>query len=268
MALLKNMDLVSTLESTRSTLLSATNGDGIVSRDDLKDLLEKTEDSIERRFLDFFYDFLLQLENRPNVRVTEEVIDRGIAFIQEQIIPQFEINLNFTWLTNQSIAQLNDLALPMAERLIRKTADQVLLSPQQVSEQIGTLSEGLIFDDLGSEAGLAIDPFFAEHPDHILTPESFIKALGLEPGTLESEISKFEPGDQVLLSFIDKQLGPDASNRARAIVELMQANLSDFTVIVRGEEFNPVFESNHPVYVVGIGPNGDLAGFESAVVWT
>ena len=268
MALVTINDLVNTLEDTRKILLSASNGDGIVSRDDLKQLLHQTEDPLRRRFLDFFYDFLLQLENRPNVRITEEVIDNGIAFIREQIMPHFEINLNFTWLTNQKIAQVNNLALPMAEELIRKTADNVILSPVEVSEQISGLVEGLIFDDFGSEAGLSIEPFFLEHPDHFLTPDSFIKALGVEPDSLESEISKFESADKVLLKFIDTQIGPEPSARARSIVELMQANLSDFTTIIRGEEFNPVFESNHPVYVVGIGPEGNLAGFQSNVVWT
>ena len=268
MALITLKDLEKTLEDTRTTLLAATNGDGIVSRADLRRLQQETEDPVKRRFVEFFHAFLIKLENRPRMRVTEEVIDRGIAFIQEEIIPHFEMKVHFTTHTNQKIAQIHKSAFPMAMELIRYTADKVTLSPQEVSEQIAQLSEGLFFDDYGSEAAIAIEATYLKHPNTPLTPSSFNEALGVAPDTIESEISIFDPADRVLLSFIDKHLAFGLADRARSVVELMQANLRDITVIIRGEEFNPVFESEHPVYVLGVGVNGDLAGFSSAVVWT
>ncbi len=260
-------DLENTLNNTRETLLSATNGDGIVSRDDMERLLEQTEDPSEKRFLQFFYDFLIQLINRPRMRVTEEVIDEGITFIQEEIIQNFEIKQRFTVDTNQKIAQIHELALPMATELITFTAENVILTPREVSTRIAELQEGLFFDDLGSEAGIPIESFFVEHTGPDLTPTSFVTALGLIPDTPQAYASRFRSAEEVLQRFIEKH-EPDLADKARAVVELMEANLSDLTVIVLGEEYLPEYESNHPTYVVGMGLNGNLAGFESAVVWT
>ena len=50
MALITINDLISTLEKTRESLVSAANGDGIVSRDDFQRLLEQTEDAMEKAF--------------------------------------------------------------------------------------------------------------------------------------------------------------------------------------------------------------------------
>ena len=268
MASIKIVDLVNTLEDTRATLLAATNGDGIVSRADLRRMLQRTEDPLKARFLEFFYRFLLELENRPRMRVTEDVIDRGIAFIQEQIIPLFEIKTSFQSGTNQKIAQIHKSALPMAMELIRVTADNIVLPPRIVSEQISQLTEGLYFDDYGSEAAIAISPFFLEHEPDTLSPDSFVAAIGVDPDTPRGTVARFEAADRVLLTFVEQHVWSGLSDQAGAVVELMQANLSDLTIVILGLDNHPDLESNHPVYVVGIGPNGNIAGFESVVIWT
>lgn len=268
MALITINDLTQTLADTRASLISAANGDGMVSRADLKQLLEQTENALEKRFIEFFYSFIIKLENRPNMRVTEAIIDQGINFIQEQIIPNFEIQTSFMAPTRQKIAEMHESAYPMAMELIRFTSDRVMLSPKEVSEQIAALSEGLFFDDLGSEAAIPIETFFLEHPNRTLTPSSFVTALGVHPESMEGEVSRFEPADRILLSFIDKHVSAGLDDKASAVVDLMQTNLSDLKMIVRGEEFNPVFKSEHPAYIVGIGQNGNLAGFQTAVIWT
>lgn len=268
MALIQLADLTNVLEETRSTLLSAADGDGIVSRDDLKQLLSETEDPMKKGFLEFFYDFLRKLEDRPRMRVTEDVIDRGISFIQEQLIPKFEIKENFLTQTEQEIAQIHETALPIAMELIRYTASEVGLSPLEVSEQIAPLTEGLLFDDYGSEAAIQIEPFFVEHAQPTLSPSSFVAALGLEPDTPKATTSRYESADRVLLTFIEQHVRSGLSARARAIVDLMQTNLNDLRVIIMGLDNHPDLESNHPVYVVGIGLDGNLAGFQSVVIWT
>jgi len=268
MALITTHALRKTLENTRSTLLAAADGDGMVSRADLKRLLDQTEDPLEKRFLEFFYGFLIKLENRPRMRVTQAVIDNGIAFIQERIIPNFELKESFSLSTNQNIAQLHESALPMAMELLRITAKQAMLSPREVHERMAQLTDGLFFDDYGSEAAIAITPFFLEHPSTSLSPESFVQALGLDPQSPKGKVERFEPADQVLLTFIEQHIHTGMSDRARTLVELMQANLSDLKIIILGEDNHPDLDSNHPVYVVGMGPQGHLAGFESVVIWT
>lgn len=267
MALITINDLEQTLETTCTTLLLAADGDGIVSRNDFQQLLEQTEDAMEKAFLEHFYTFLIQLENRSNVRVTQEVIDKGIAFIKGEIMPNFEVKLQFTQKTNQRIADINTLAFPMTEELLKITNYRQTLSPKEVSEAIGAYSDGLFFDDLGSEAAIPIAPFFLEHSSSDLSPNSFVEALGLHPEEPKGIVSRFESADFILQRFIDKH-DEALQSKARAVVELMEENLSQLTVIVLGEEFTPVYESNHPVYVVGIGQNENLAGFDSRVIWT
>jgi len=268
MAQINLTDLSNTLEHTRTTLLSAMNGDGIVSRADLKRLFEATEDPTKQRFLEFFYDFLIKVENRPRMRVTEEVIDKGIAFIQTQIIPYFEIKEQLSLSTRQQIAQLHEAALPIAMELIRTTVQDVRLTPQEVYDQIAPLTAGLLFDDYGSEAAIAIEPFFLEHPAQPLSPISFTHALGVDPGTPKGKVERFESADRVLLTFVEQHVRSGLSHRAQSLVELMQAHLNDLKIIILGEDNHPDLESNHPVYVVGMGQNGNLAGFESVVIWT
>ncbi len=267
MALITINDLENTLTKTCETLLSAANGDGIVSREDFQQLFDQTEDAMEKAFLEHFYNFLIQLEDRSGVRVTGGVIDDGSAFIKEQIMPNFEVKLRFTEKTNQKIAQINQLAFPMAEELLKITDYHQTLSPLEVSEEIGAYTGELFFDDLGSEAAIPITPFFLEHSSPSLSPKTFVEALGLNPDEPKGIVSRFEPAGLILQNFIDKH-SDELVPKARAVVELLEENLSDLTAIVLGEEYTPVYESNHPVYVVGVGLNGDLAGFEAFVVWT
>ncbi|NJL76131.1 MAG: hypothetical protein HC892_15060 [Saprospiraceae bacterium] len=267
MSLITINALANTLETTSNALLSVANGDGIVSRDDFQRLLEQTEDAMEKAFLDYFYNFLILLEDRSGVRVTRAVIDNGIAFIKEQVMPNFEVKLRFTQQTNQKIAEINELAFPMAEELLKITDYRQTLSPREVSEQIGQYTGALFFDDLGSEAAILITPFFLEHSIPDLSPKSFVEALGLNPDEPKGIVSRFESADFILYRFIDKH-NEELAPKARAVVELMEENLSDLTAIVLGEDYSSVYESNHPVYLVGIGLNGNLAGFESTVIWT
>lgn len=268
MALIKISDLSKTLDDTRATLLAATNGDGLVSRADLRRLLEQTKDPIQSRFLESFYGFLIKLEDRPRMRVTEDVIDRGIAFIQDEIIPNFEIKTSFTERTNQEIAQVHKAALPMAMELIRFTADNVILTPREVSEQIAQLTEGLFFDDYGSEAAIPIESFYLAYTNDTISPRAFSEALGLDPDEPKGIVARFDSADRVLLTFVEQHVFNGLADQAQSVVDLMQENLSDLAIIVLGEDNHPDLEANHPVYVVGIGPNGDLAGFESVVIWT
>ena len=260
-------DIENTLQDTRDTLLAAASGDGMVSRVDFEALLEQTADPLQRNFIDFFYEFLIKLEDRPRMRVTEDIIDKGIAFIQQQLIPTFEVKTNFTLATKQQIAEISDLALPVTEELLKITAANVLISPHEVYEQIGQYTGELFFDDLGSEAGIQIEPFFLEYSGTTISPRAFVEALGIDPDIPVGEVSRFIDAEEILYRFIDKS-GPELEEKARSVVELMRENLNDLKVIVLGSEFTPEYESNHPVYVVGLGQSGNIAGFTSFVVWT
>ena len=164
-------------------------------------------------------------------------------------------------------AEIDDFAFPITEELLKITDYRQTLSPLEVSKEIGQYTDGLFFDDFGSEAAIPITPFFLEHLSPELSPKSFVEALGLHPDEPKGIISRFEPANLILQRFIDKH-NDELQPQARTVVELMEENLSDLTVIVLGEDNSSVYESNHPVYVVGIGFNGNLAGFDSIVIWT
>ncbi len=268
MALIKITHLEKTLDTIQDTLHSAMKGDGMVSRADFRDLLNKTEDPLQKRFLEIFYSFLIKLEDRPRMRVTKEIIEKGIIFIQEQIIPHFEVKEQFTLRTNQEIAQIHPSAFPMTMELLRFTSSRITLSPLEVSEQIASLTEDLFFDDYGSEAAMNVKSFFLEHDSNVLSSNSFVQAMGLDPLTPKGKVERFDPADQVLLTFVEQHLRSGHYKQARSVVELMNTNLSDLRIIIVGEDNHPDLESNHPVYVVGIGQNGNLAGFQSIVIWT
>lgn len=262
------LDLSNTLEETREILLNAGGEDGMVSRADLRKLIESLSSEQLKRFIEMFYDFLRRLENRPRMRVTEETIDRGIAFIQEQIVAQFEIADQFSPKTNQAILQAHDAAYPIAMELIRTTKDSLALTPLEVAEQIAQLKEGLFFDDYGTESGDPIKAFYLESDIRELTPESFRTAMGLSLDDPKEKIERYEPADSAFLTFIEVHFRVGLTEPARAIVDLMKQHLKQHTVFIIGEDYNPEVPPVHPVYVVGVGENGDIAGFESVVVWT
>lgn len=109
---------------------------------------------------------------------------------------------------------------------------------------------------------------FLEHPASTLSPDSFTTALGVDPTTPKGKVERFESADMVLLTFVEQHAQFGLFDRAQTLVALMQAQLSSLKVIVLGEDNHPDLDSNHPVYVLGIGQSGDLAGFKSVVIWT
>ncbi|MEL6256318.1 MAG: nuclease A inhibitor family protein [Bacteroidota bacterium] len=268
MAIITIKNLEDTLDSARATLLSSTSGDGIISRDDFQQLQEQTEDPLEKKFLGVFYDFLLQLDFKPRKRVTEAVIDRGISFIREEVIPQLELRLIFGIGANQKTAQVPEAGSAIGSELFTVTSNELLLSPDELKDQIADLANGdLFFEDYGSEEAKPIEAFFQTHPGKPLSPNSFIDAIGLEPGYENSEVSYFDAADQVLENFIKNHTEAGLSNRARALVELMKENLNDFKLVILGNPRSPSLRPNFPVYVVGRGYDGNLAGFSSIIVW-
>lgn len=271
MALLTINDLQNTLDNTRETLLSATDGDGIVSREDFEQLSDETEDQLEKDFLRIFYhDFLLKLDDKSGVRVTAALIDRGMDFIHEQIVPHLSIEITSSRQTEENIAIQHDEAFEISHKLLTFTKDNVALNAHELRDQIGALSEGLYFDDLGSEAAIAINAFFLEHLYLAISPESFIHDLGLDPASPQAAVSRFlDRGGAglILHRFIDKHEG-ELRDKARAVVKLMEENLTDIKVITLGEPNLGAYDSEHPLYVIGRGKDGNIAGFESRVIWT
>ncbi|MEM7512847.1 MAG: nuclease A inhibitor family protein [Bacteroidota bacterium] len=261
-------DIWKTLDLTQASLLAASNDDGLISRVDLQRAIENESSPSRQALLRQLYSFLLKREENPRGRITEKDLKAGINFIKEQLIPHFEIELDFSPQTRHTLQQLAPMAYPLSNQLLRTTEEHIYLSTEEVASQIGQYTEKLLFDDFGSEAGIAISAFYHEAEVEILTMESFAKALSLDVSTPREEIARFEEAYEPLLNFIDLHAYFGLEDQAQAIVELMQMHLTQLSVIIIGQDNHPDLSSEHPTYVIGVGDDGDLAGFQTKVIWT
>ncbi len=269
MAHITFQDVLNTLEASKQKLLAAGGEDKQVSRDDLKRLLEEESSEQERAFLRLFYRFLRILEgDRPRMRVTEEVLENGTQYIQQQLLPLFEISDTFTSLTNQKLVRLKPAAYPLAMELLRTTRENTKMTTKEVAELISENTSNLFFDDFGSESSEPIEAFYLEANLEAITPETFRETLDLSLTDPKDTIARFESADKALLIFIEQHFRFGLAEQARSIVDTMKANLDQLSVIILGEDYNADVPAEHPVFVIGLGMDGDLAGFKSQVIWT
>ena len=275
MAALSFQSLQLQLNAVKSLLLAAGGKDGVVSRRDLKNLIERETSEELRAFLQLFYHFLIKLENRSGVRVTESVIENACKLIEEQVFPMLEIQTELTEEVRSNIVQVHPSALALTNQLFRLTGNaqgtygsSMSLSTKEVSAKIAQHTEGPFFDDFGSEASIAITAFYQEASIKHLNPGSFAEALSLKPEDPAEKVERFELADEALMNFVDMNEQFGYGNQARQIRDLMKDHLTQLSIIIIGEDGNSRVASEHPVYVVGVGVDGDLAGFRSTVVWT
>ncbi|MCI5084230.1 MAG: nuclease A inhibitor family protein [Saprospiraceae bacterium] len=262
-------NLMEQLDQLAETLKSAGGKDKQLSRKDFRALIDATHSPAQAHLMEIFYSFLWKLEARPRMRVTHEVIDNGVAFIKEQILPEFEIAEVFSTRTEQTIAQVHPSAWPMANQLVRATEEDLYLTAKQVAGRISKLTEGLFFDDFGSEGSEKIEAFYLDaNMEELLTEASFASALNLNLDNPLEKIERFVEIGDTLDVFVEQHVRFGRDQQAASIVQLMEENLLDIRVIILGEDYNPAVPADHPTYVVGLGKNGDLAGFKTQVIWT
>ena len=138
----------------------------------------------------------------------------------------------------------------------------------ELFNQIKTLSTDLFFDDLGSESSEAIEAVHIPANIIDLTPESFAQALQLNADNPQDFITRFLPAERILTRFSNQFYRADLNEKALQMVQLMQVNLQQHTLIVLGKDYDENVGAEHPVYVVGVADDGSLVGFKSKVIWT
>jgi len=262
------LDLQNALNRIRQQLLIAAGKDGMVSKNDLRQVMDEAATETERLFYRVFYNFIKDLENRPNMRVTEEVIDQGIQFIEERLFPHFELTSQFSEKAAQQLHAAHPQGYSLSVQLQRLASQMILPSTRMIAERIAQLTDGLIFDDFGSEADQPIKSFYLEADLQELTPKTFVTAMGLDPEDPKNAVARFVDAEEAFWLFIDLQRFTKKITEAQQIVDLMRTSLVRNSVIILGEDYNPEVPPQHPVYVIGLGSDGDLAGFESQVIWT
>ena len=213
----------------------------------------------------------LKLESYPGGRVTHSDIDTASELFLKDVLPLF--------LLNQDVLSPNEMdamnaALPgsalLAAQLKRTAlAAQNDTSSQIIFEQIQAIESDLLFDFLGSEAGIAMEAVLIEaEATGDLTEVDLTQALNLDPASPKDKIERYSDANDFFPTFLDLHTSIGKGDSAQTFIDIMQQQTSSQKLVVIGEDNHPSVESEHPVYILGIANDGNLVGAKSIVVWT
>ncbi len=262
-------DLYQIIDEAASDLLAAAGPDGMVSKDDIEKLLTDATSDIRRELLAAFYHFLRD-EEEPYQRVTRKAIAAGVAFVKEKIIAHFEVMPGglSEMEVRALIEQGGEEALALGASLKGAARGDAYLAAKEVFEQIAANTDQLFFDYLGSEASEPIEAVHIPADVKNLTPESFSKALNLNPDDPKQVVERFVSAKAFFMIFVPQHRDFGLDDRAFQIVQLMEEHLRQHTIVILGKDYAPDVPPQHPAYVVGVADDGSLVGFKSQVIWT
>lgn len=267
MARLIVQDLIYAIEKAAKELLAAAGSDGMISKDDIRRKLDEQQ-GVQRGILEAFYDFLRD-EDQPRMRVTRTVIEEGIAFVKEKLIPQFELMPG--GLSEEETKAMNALhvdAPVLGSRLKQAAFGENYLSAQKIFEQIARESQDLFFDYQGSESAQPIEAVLIPASLTQLTKETFATVMNLNQDDPLELIDRFVSAEPFFPIFIEQHTSPELASKATTIADLMRNNLRQNSIFILGKDYDPNVPPQHPVYVVGLADDGNLVGFKSQVIWT
>ncbi len=146
--------------------------------------------------------------------------------------------------------------------------EKVVMDTLALTQKIQELTKDLFFDDMGSEGSEPVEAFYAEAGLKELTPATFSSFLELQEADPADEIAHFETATAVLETFVNYHQPFGLAEQAYQLVELLETHLKDLHIIILGAPNHPDVPSKHITYVLGLGSDGDLAGFTTRVIWT
>lgn len=265
MARISKADVHAALERVARNLKNAGGLDGIVSRKDARDALRSLEGT-EQALTDVFYRFILARDAACPPRITRDDVDAVVAYAKTHVIDRYDLNHN--GLSNAEIAAMSTtgrLAVALARRL--KAAAAGPHGGEVLAKRISALIKGLSLDDFASESAQDLRVVHVKAGLSHLTGNTLRAALGRTADRPQNVIARYEPATAAFFErFLDAQ--PDeARSRGGKLVKILRESLRETTIIIFGRD-DPELDPVHPVYVVGIAVDGDLVGFQSAVVWT
>jgi len=259
------------LEKAAAHLLSARGNDSVVSRKDFRaKLLELT--GYEQRLTNMFFLFTDARDYKKGARVTATDIEDTLAYAKEKLIDAYDKNNN-----GISRAEFNEMSITgkLAVRLGQELRRQEKAGADAgagdvLKAEIHALGDGLYFPAYGNESDAFMKPFFREASLASMSKESFREALGLHPVAPEDALVYFQTGRdayQRLFDEYDMLNERTPGNRFRELEDLMHRKLKDVTLVILGTDGSREY-GEHPVYFVGISPEGHLLGFETTTIWT
>lgn len=263
-------DLFSQLNQVAQNMEEAAGTDSFISQADYRKK-RSTLVGAQQLLFDAFFVFLKSLEESEQGRITLKDVEKGIAFFQDQILAQFELlPQDLTDSESVYIGGIHQSAAPLAAQIKRAMIEEAeYADSQKLFEQLQALEDELIFDFLGSEAGLDVKATLIEaNISGPLTVENVSNALGLDQSNPVDFFQIFEDATDFLLHFVDNHRSWGREQAAVDMARLMEDHLMFITVIVVGEDNHPAVNSEHPVYVIGLAEDGNLVGIQSHVIWT
>jgi len=261
--------LYDALDRTLDAFREATDGDGFLSYKDVRRTLPTLPEP-DRTLFDLLHQHMrLEESEEPYSRITETDFKAAEDFVVNVIIPRFDLapaGLSVGETTRFS--ELEGVALSLAAQLKRTAQAGTQQTSTQLFEHLRELVDGLFFDYMGSEAGIAIEAVRIEANLGELNETTFSTLLNLDTSNPKEKIERFVDAAAFLNIFPEQHEPFDLGEAAAEVVQLMRNDLNAISIFVLGEDNHPALESEHPVYVVGISSEGDLVGLKSIVIWT
>ena len=129
-------DVHAALERAAKNISDAKTPDGVVSRDNIQDKLGELKGT-EKKLTDIFYRFIDHRDHVAGARVTQQDIDKAVAYAKDKIVDKYDLNSN--GLSKTEIAQMSltgKLAVDLAKQLKGAAASGDKLSTADLSKAI------------------------------------------------------------------------------------------------------------------------------------
>lgn len=232
--------------------------DGITSRVEIRRKISELTGA-ERELVDFFYRYILRQGAGSSERVTRTDIDAALINARNQLVAAFDTDNN--GLSSDEIA-----SMPILGRLAVKVARRRTRSGEELAAGFEALAFSLVFDDYHTELGN--ERFLSYHAPvqlETLTAQSFRDALGFTADDPHGVVVRNEDPSDFFARLAEAHT-PGQTAQAVALAQAMQSSLTDLRVYVLGTD--PEAGPIHPFYVVGLAPDGSIAGLRARVQWS
>lgn len=231
--------------------------DGITSRAEIRRKISELT-GVERDLVDFFYRFILKQGAGASERVTRTDIDAALATARQQLVAAFDTDNN--GLSSDEVA-----AMPLLGRIAVKVARRRTRTGEELAANFEALAFSLVFEDYSTE--LHNERFLSFHaPANLgeLTAQTFRETLGLHSDDPKQALARIDDAGSFFARLAEAHT-PGQTAQAVALAQAMQSSLTDLKVFIVGQDgTGPI----HPVYIVGLAPDGSIAGLRARVQWS
>ncbi len=259
------------LDRAAAHLLDARAGDSVVSRKDIRAKLLDLE-GYEQRLTNMLFRFTDARDYKKGARVTATDIEGTVAYAKEKLIDAYDVNNNGIGLAERErMSVTGKLAVSLGWKIKRaEDSGGAVGAGEALKAMIHPLGDGLFFAAYGNESDAFLTPYFRETGLKTITRESFREALGLHPVAPEDALVYFQTGRAAYARLFDEYESldfADSTARFRELEDLMHQELTDLTLVILGTDGSREY-GEHPVFFLGLTPQGNLLGFETVTIWT